>query len=165
MDMGAKMLGYTLYVHSGAAAKMFQFSFTVITCFSHIFFFFFFLFFFFPFSFFLFFLFSFLPPPSECRPGRIAPSAPPSVRYWALRNIRPTPRPPTPVTKCHTWSTHRERYVIAERPLTFFRSPHFSFRSGFWSHNCPDWMTWYYLIHHCTPTRAWRTCTRCDLIG
>ena len=74
------------YVHRGAAAKMFHFSFTVITyaysIFSFSFFFPFFLFPFFPFFFFSF--FPFLPPPSECRPGRISPSAPPSVRHWML---------------------------------------------------------------------------------
>ena len=57
---------------------MFHFSFTVITCFSHIFFFFLFsLFPFFPFSFFFFSFPPFLPPLPECRPGRIAPSPPP----------------------------------------------------------------------------------------
>ena len=55
------------YVHRGAAAKMFHFSFTVITCFSHIFFFFLFPFFLFPFFFFSFSLF--------CRPLKVPPGA------------------------------------------------------------------------------------------
>ena len=65
-----------LYVHRGAAAKMFHFNFTVIICFSHISSLFFFFFFF---SFFLFFLFLFSPflsPPSECRPGESPPLPP-----------------------------------------------------------------------------------------
>ena len=67
------------YVHRGAAAKMFHFSFTVITCFPIFSISFFFPFFFSSFSFFSFFsffLFPFFAAPSECRPERIAPSAP-----------------------------------------------------------------------------------------
>ena len=58
---GLERRNLRFYAHRCASAKMFHFSFTVITCFSHIFFFF--LFPFFPFPPFLFFLFFlFLPP-------------------------------------------------------------------------------------------------------
>ena len=71
------------YVHRGAAAKMFHFSFTVITCFSHIFFFF--LFRLFSFSFFSFFPFL---PPLRVPPRANRPPLPPSVRHCVFGGSR-----------------------------------------------------------------------------
>ena len=76
-----------LYLHRGAAAKMFHFSFTVITCFSHIFF----------FSLFSVFLFSLLGP---------------SIKYVTLFLMIFDP----PVTNCHKSWTPQKKYVTLLGP-------------------------------------------------